>query len=156
MKFYHSLLIILFTATACNNEDITYTEFKDIANETWNWDDPCIFEYEITNNKVTYNQFIDLRLTDNYPKSNIYIHAEIITPDGDTLNELFNLLLFNREGVTLGEKSGKLMNYSKKIAKNKALENGKYRVKLIQHTRVFELEGVTAVGFSLKKGDPVF
>jgi gliding motility-associated lipoprotein GldH len=159
MKFYPKSLIVFFlilSANACNNEDITFTKFTDISGETWTWDDPCSFEFEITDDNITYNRYIDLRLTDNYPKSNIHIQSQTITPAGDTINTLFPLLLFNVEGVTLGKKSGKLMNYSKPIAHNERLEKGKYTVKLIQHTRVFELNGVNAVGYSIHRGDPVF
>lgn len=160
MKFYPRLFSALFCLlifSSCGNEEVVFTEYTDIPSETWNWDNPALFEFEITDDQTTYNKFINLRLTDAYPKANIYILAELANDQGDTLEKPYNLKLFSEEGSTLGKKSGKLMNYKVPIDKsNQILKKGKYKLKFIQHTRVFELKGVNAVGFTLEKGEPVF
>ena len=157
MKYLNRLVYIcLIALCSCGDESEVYSSFKDVPDEVWNWDNPSQFEFTISNNQVTYNQHINLRLTENYPKSNIYVQSQMVTPKGDTLKQLHNFLLFSKEGVSLGNKSGKLLNYSFDIAANKPLEKGTYRVTIIQHTRVFELAGVNAVGFSVSQGDPVF
>lgn len=157
MKYLTRLsLILIITFYSCGDEDAIYSSFMDIPKEVWNWDNPSQFEFNISDDKTTYNQQIDFRLTENYPKSNIYVQSQIITPKGDTLKELHNFMLFSKEGVSLGKKSGKLLNYTFGIAMNKPMAKGPYKAKIIQHTSVFELEGVNAVGFSISKGEPVF
>jgi len=157
MKYWHKLsLVVILSISSCGNDIDIYSSFKDIPSEVWNWDNPSNFEFTIIDDQVTYNQHVELRLTENYPKSNIYLQSEIVSPKGDTINKLHNFMLFSKEGVSLGSKSGKLLNYSFEIATHKPLPKGKYQVKLIQHTRVFELQGINAVGFSVSKGEPVF
>ena len=152
-SFFISFILLIF---GCSNKNEVFVEYKDLPSETWKWDNPLDFEFEIKDSVYTHNFNINLRLTDAYPKSNIYIQGKWIMPSGDTINKLYNLLLFNTEGASFGEKSGKFLNYCLNINKNNNLPNGKYKITLTQFTRSFELNGINALGIGIYKGEPVF
>ncbi len=159
MKYFLNItiaLLICFGSTGCGNEQITYIQYKDLPKEVWNWDDALFFEYTIEDSLFTYNGELNVRVTDDFPKSNIYIQSQTISPSGDTTHQLHNLILCSPEGVTTGKRSGKLMNCGGTVFTNRTLQNGTYKVKLTQHTRVFDLKGVNAIGLTIAKGDPVF
>lgn len=146
--------ILLFSA--CTDEKEVFTKYRDINGEAWAWDSPCAFEFNIADSAYTHDFYINLRLTENYPKSNMYIQSRLITPNNDTINQLYNVLLFNNEGASLGKRTGKLFNYKEAITRNNHWENGTYQVLLTQFTREFDLNGVNAVGIDIRKGEPIF
>jgi len=151
------LLSIGFGLIGCNAENVVHTDFDDIPQETWKWDNPVSFEFEVEDSTITYNHFINFRLTDRYAKSNIYVIRKIINPFGDTSEQLLNSILFSPEGAAKGSKSGRFINIQSPIEVNeKEAIMGKYRVILIQHTREFDLAGVNAIGYTVTKGEPVF
>ncbi len=161
MKYLNKTVIIIAAAIslfACNTDNFVHTKAIDIPGETWKWDNPITFEYEITDSNTTYNHLFQIRLTDKYAKANIYFTRKMINPNGDTLPEtLFNCQLFTEEGAVIGKKSGRFFNVETLLEKNlKTNVLGKYKVILTQHTREFELHGVNAVGYAVTKGEPVF
>lgn len=161
MKYYKTVNKTLFCALSillfsCGNKNTVTKEYQNVSSEIWKWDDPKSFEYSILDGDYTYNHYVHLRLTDNYPKANIYIKSYTIAGN-DTVKKLHNLKLFSPEGNSLGDKGGKFMSYRLPIVKNKNQKiKTPYKIILEQHTRVFDLKGVNAVGFEVEKGDPVF
>jgi gliding motility-associated lipoprotein GldH len=161
MKYYKTFktavcLICIALLSGCQDKNTITKEYTNVNAEVWNWDDPKSFKFDVLDGNHTYNQYIHLRLTDNYPKSNIYIKSYTIQ-GMDTVKKLHNLLLFSAEGKSLGKRGSKFMSYRIPIVKNQKLKiNTPYSITLEQHTRVFELKGVNAVGFEVEKGDPVF
>jgi len=161
MKYWHKIVAFSMSLSlslmACNTKNVVHTNFDDIPQETWKWDNAISFEFDIDDSTITYNHFINYRLTDRYAKANIYVIRKIINPLGDTSEQLLNSILFTPEGTAKGSKSGRFINIESPIEVNrKVVIMGKYRVILIQHTREFDLAGVNAIGYTVTKGEPVF
>ena len=147
--------MLIICQVGCGNDKMVYKEYQNVSGEVWRWDDLKTFEFNITSKEVTYNRYIHLRLTDNYPKANIYLKSMLIH-DNDSVKHLHNIKLFSPEGVSEGKKGSKFISYRVNLFKNQRLKAGKYKVVLEQHTRVFDLKGVNAVGYEIEKGEPVF
>lgn len=158
MKLFHkaTVFIAFIAFQQCTDPNLISKQYINVSQEVWEWDEPKTFTFEVLDAEFTYNQYLHLRLTDDYPKSNIYIKSYLIYAK-DTAIELHNLNLFSPEGKALGKRGSKFITYRLPIALNQALKKDTtYTMVLEQHTREFELSGVNAVGFEVEKGDPVF
>lgn len=150
------LLLVLLGVSGCRN-DVLLDEFKSIPASGWKQGKRISFEFEVTDTTRYTVFFINLRITGDYPFSNLYVVSHLITPDKSTQSKRAHLVLAQEDGKWLGSGMGDIISYQLPIIENAILKkSGKYRIELEQYMRMETLPEVKDVGVMIKKGEIIF
>lgn len=154
-KILFVLLLVLITS--CDSKAV-FDEYKSVST-AWNKEDVVNFKINAPDSIKPYNLFVNVRNTNDYKFSNLYLIVQMNFPHGKTLTDTLEYEMTKKNGEWLGEglsvvKENKLW-YKEGVIFN---ESGTYNVN-IQHAMrnngdvngVVNLEGVTDVGFRIEK-----
>jgi len=149
------LLGLLFVSCDSNRVFDTY---KPLPN-SWHKDSIVSFKINPPDSIKPYNLFVNLRNTNAYKYSNLFLIVEMVFPHGKTIKDTLEYRMADPSGKLLGTgytdvKENKLW-YKEAVVFN---ESGEYTVN-IQHAMrehgkvngVTELEGVVDVGFRIER-----
>ncbi|RAJ17955.1 gliding motility lipoprotein GldH [Olleya aquimaris] len=154
-----NILLVLLTVlvTSCDSKAV-FDEYKSVST-AWNKEDIVSFNINAPDSIKPYNLFVNIRNTNAYKFSNLYLIVEMNFPHGKTLTDTLEYEMTKKNGEWLGEgltavKENKLW-YKEGVVFN---ESGTYTVN-IQHAMrnngevngVVNLEGITDVGFRVEK-----
>ena len=147
------LIALCFTITSCGPNYILDTEYS-LDNESWNYDNPLIFETEIADTSLIYNIYLDLEHSPEFSMQNLYVQIRTAFPNGNKNSELVSLELANKAGQWFGrcnEKSCKLRIPLQEGAYFNAL--GKHQFTLEQYTRKAALPAVQSIAMRIEQTD---
>ncbi|MFV0539766.1 MAG: gliding motility lipoprotein GldH [Aestuariibaculum sp.] len=154
------VLFFLFVALicmACDSKSV-FDQYKTLPNQ-WHKDTVVSFNITPPDSTQTYNLFVNLRNTNAYKYSNLFLIVEMVFPHGKTITDTLEYKMADATGKFLGTgfndvKENKLW-YKEHVVFN---ETGKYQVNIQQAMRengkengVLELDGITDVGFRIEK-----
>lgn len=155
-KFPWMLLTTVLLAVSCDSNQI-FDEYKSVPNR-WNKDSLISFTVTPPDSTNLYNLFINIRNTNDYKFSNLFLISEINFPHGKTITDTLEYQMARPDGKLMGEgftdiKENKLW-YREAV---KFDEIGEYKI-TIQHAMrnngevngVDNLEGITDVGFRIE------
>ncbi len=143
----------------CDSNRI-FDEYQSVSN-AWDKDNPVAFRVTPPDSINPYNLFVNLRNTDDYKYSNLFLIVELNYPNGKTIKDTLEYTMANPDGSFLGTgftdvKENKLWykGYDTPFIFN---ESGEYVVN-IQHAMrqngivegIQKLEGITDVGFRVE------
>ncbi|WP_100610424.1 gliding motility lipoprotein GldH [Confluentibacter lentus] len=153
------VLVFSFVCVSCDSNRV-YDEYKSVPNK-WNKDSIISFKINPPDSLNHYNLFVNLRNTNDYKYSNLFLIVEMVFPHGKTITDTLEYKMADPTGKLLGTgltdiKENKLW-YKEHIIFN---ESGPYMVN-IQHAMrengkvngVVDLEGITDVGFRIERTD---
>lgn len=155
-KVLFLVLVFSIVIVSCDSKRI-YDDYKSVPDE-WNKDSIISFKLHPPDSINPYNLFVNLRNTNKYKYSNIFLIVEMVFPHGKTLKDTLEYRMADPSGKLLGTglmdvKENKLW-YKEAVVFN---ESGEYTVK-IQHAMrengkvngVVFLEGITDIGFRIE------
>jgi len=159
-KYWVMCLLLLVITIACDTNRV-FDEYKSVPNE---WDKNSKIEFKVTapDSLTAYNLFVNLRNTDTYKYSNLFLIVELDYPNGKTLKDTLEYKMANPDGTFLGTgftdvKENKLWykGYDKPFVFE---ESGEYTIN-IQHAMrqngvvsgIQKLEGITDIGFRIEQ-----
>jgi len=146
-------------AVSCDSNQV-FDAYKSVPDE-WNKDNKLEFKVTPPDSTNAYNLFVNLRNTEAYKYSNLFLIIELNYPNGKTLKDTLEYKMSNPDGTFLGTgftdvKENKLWykGYEDPFVFN---ESGEYTVN-IQHAMrengsvngIDNLEGITDVGFRIE------
>ena len=150
------LLAFGLLSVSCDSKRI-YDVYKSVPNE-WHKDSIVSFNITPPDSINPYNLFINLRNTQDYKYSNLFLIVEMDFPHGKIIKDTLEYRMADPSGKLLGEgmtsvKENKLW-YKEGVVFS---ESGDYTVK-IQHAMreigmvegIETLEGITDVGFRIE------
>ncbi|MEO8773972.1 MAG: gliding motility lipoprotein GldH [Gelidibacter sp.] len=150
------LLTTVFLVLSCDSNQI-FDEYKSVPNQ-WNKDTLISFTVTPPDSTKFYNLFINVRNTNDYKFSNLFLIAEMNFPHGKTIKDTLEYQMAKPDGAFIGEgftdvKENKLW-YKEGV---KFDEIGEYNI-TIQHAMrnngevngVDDLKGITDVGFRIE------
>jgi gliding motility-associated lipoprotein GldH len=153
------VLVVSFSCISCDSNRV-YDEYKPLPNK-WHKDSIVSFKINPPDSLNRYNLFVNLRNTNEYKYSNLFLIVEMVFPHGKTITDTLEYKMADPSGKFLGTgltdvKENKLW-YKEHVIFNEA---GHYKVH-IQHAMrengkvngVVNLEGITDVGFRIEKTD---
>ena len=105
MRYLCFVLMIFFMAS-CNKE-VVFQEKKDIANETWAYNDTLRFKVEVKDTTGFQTVELNIGYQPTYAYQNIYTQISTTFPDGTTKTAMKSFDLFDNLGNSLGKCSGK-------------------------------------------------
>ena len=158
MKTNNLIVFLLFVLVMSCDSKAVYDQYKSVST-AWNKADVVSFEINPPDSIKPYNLFINLRNTNAYKFSNLYLIIEMKFPHGKTLVDTLQYAMTKPNGEWLGEglssiKENKLWYKEGVVFK----EKGEYKLR-IQHAMrqsgnvngVVNLEGITDIGFRVEK-----
>tara|TARA_R110002049_G_scaffold307520_1_gene508213 strand:- start:25512 stop:26006 length:495 start_codon:yes stop_codon:yes gene_type:complete len=155
-KWLLFFLVSFYVLVSCDSNQV-YDVYKPVPNQ-WHKDSVVTFNVTPPDSINAYNLFVNLRNTNDYKFSNLFLIVEMVFPHGKTVTDTLEYRMADPSGKLLGTgltdvKENKLW-YKDQVIFN---ETGTYKVN-IQHAMrengkvngVVELEGITDVGFRIE------
>ena len=153
------IIISLLLTIGCDSAAV-YDEYQSIPNQ-WHKDSIADFNFKAPDTLNPYNLFLNLRNTNDYKFSNLFLIVELNYPNGKAFKDTLEYKMAKANGEFLGSgfsdiKENKLW-YKGYDSLFKFTENGDYSVH-IQHAMrkngdvngILHLEGVTDIGFRIE------
>jgi len=158
MKISKIVVVLLLVLLSSCDDKAVFDQYKSVST-SWNKKDIVNFKINAPDSINPYNLFVNVRNTNDYKYSNLFLIVEMNFPHGKTLTDTLEYDMTKKNGEWLGEglssvKENKLW-YKKDVIFN---ESGTYNVNIQQAMRsngevngVVNLEGITDVGFRIEK-----
>ena len=148
------ILVISLLLSACGGADIVYQNSKVMENNTWNKDEGVSFDFEISDTTEFYDFYFNLRTTNLYEWSNLYMFVEIGSPENLFNIDTVEFSLANSVGEWTGVSSGSIVNNKILfISKKRFPSMGTYKLTFNQAMRQDDLTEVMDVGIIIKKAE---
>lgn len=148
--------LFLMVITSCDSNRV-FDVYKSVPNQ-WHKDSIISFKIKPPDTINPYNLFVNLRNTNDYKYSNLYLIVEMDFPHGKRIKDTLQYEMAEPNGKLLGTgftdiKENKLW-YKEGVVFN---ETGEYKIN-IQHAMrengkingVINLEGITDIGFRVE------
>jgi gliding motility-associated lipoprotein GldH len=141
--------IVLFVSCQGNT---VFDKNKRLDNRQWHWKEQLTLVQEIKDTNAFYSLWINARVNTDYPYNNLYVNATCKYPDGTTLKMSPELLLFDKNGMPLGQRKGSVIENRIRINKKLVFDqSGLYEFTLTQNMRNNSLPGILDIGLALIK-----
>lgn len=142
---------ILGLLNGCQDE-LVFDQNLPLPEQAWHWKEKAHFNVKIEDTTQLYKLFVNTRITDNYPYSNLWVVIQAISPSGDTSFARSELTLFQPDGSPLGLERGTVWEYQLPAIPNMDFdEKGTWLFTLEQNMRVHTLPGILDIGLSIEK-----
>ena len=148
---YIFLSLFAITAlTSCDN-DVVFEENAEIAGATWNQHDGKFFEFDIEDTLKLYNFYVNVRNSESYAYSNLYVFVEMEFPNGKKSIDTLECPLADAAGNWYGSGLGDIYDNRIKMYNEprRFPLSGHYKIGIFQAMRTENLEGIYDVGFRL-------
>jgi len=152
-RIINSIIAVVIAFSAYNCVDsVYYTNVVDIEQQTWNVQNKPSFSFEVKDTVNMYNFYLNVRNTNQYPYSNLYVFLRTNFPNGKYSVDTLECYLLNPDGSTKGKGFGSIKSHKIRYAYGKRFPiNGTYTISLEQAMREDELKGIVSVGISIEE-----
>lgn len=147
-------LIILFCGllfTSCSDVRV-YEKVYTLDDREWSYGDSLEFSFDVRDTSQLYGLGINASFSDAYPYENIYTKIKTILPNGEIKANLFSIELQNsskRRSLRCTKEYCTADVFLQ--APLKFIDKGNYTIRIIQHSRDEDLNGVRGIGLYLEK-----
>ncbi len=150
-------ILMALCLTGCDKARV-FDQYKNLPNQ-WNRDSVITFKVNGLDSLQTYNLFINLRNTDAYSFSNIYLVTRINFPHGKVIQDTLEYNMAYPDGKWMGVGIGDVKTSKLWFKKDvRFTEKGTYVFKIRQAMRrngekdgIKNLKGITEVGLRIEK-----
>jgi gliding motility-associated lipoprotein GldH len=148
------ILVICCFLVSCGDSDIVYQSSKVIENSKWSKNEGVSFDFDINDTSEFYDFYFNLRTTNLYEWSNLYMFVEIGSPEDKFNIDTVEFSLANSVGEWTGVSSGSIINNKILfISKKRFPLQGTYKLTFNQAMRQDDLTEVLDVGIIIKKAE---
>jgi gliding motility-associated lipoprotein GldH len=149
--FWSICALGLMLASCSHHWAETQTQFEGVC---WQMSDTLTLEFESEDTSKVFALGFPITIDDDYPFNNIYLHARLTAPSGDTSIIPAEFVLADRTGAWLTEPDGDMATFELKVSDGlRFSQQGKYTLRLYHYMRENELCGVESVGIALDQLD---
>lgn len=136
---------------ACNS-NLIFEQYQPVNNRSWDKDSVLVFNIPITDTVHNHNLFVSVRNDVKYPYSNLWLFINIEQPNGESLDNKFEMTLADPSGKWLGKGFGGLKTREVIYRSNVFFPvSGDYKISISQGMRDDVLEGISDVGIRIEK-----
>jgi len=86
--------------TACNSTDF-FNEYKSLP-DGWKKNEPLVFDFESLDTVSKHNAYLNIRTTNEYPYSNLFVIIKMFPPEGTPTVDTLQYQMANPDGKMLG------------------------------------------------------
>lgn len=150
--FTAAFALLLLVVAGCDNARL-FEENREIENNSWNMNQKLKFDFDIADTQTPYNLYFNLRHTDDYPFSNIYVFFHTTMPGGQTSTDTVEFQLANPQtGAWLGKGQGELHDCQMRFRSGmRFAKAGHYSLEIEQAMRTENLDGIKDAGFRIER-----
>lgn len=155
---YLCMLFLVFGLLSCDS-NLVQIDHQEFAQGAWPIQEAAQFDIQPVDTTRTYDLFLHLRNTRDYPYSNIYLITAMKFPHGKIVTDTLEYAMTTPQGAFIGSASGAVVENKLWYREGfRFRESGTYQL-TIQHAMrdprsvdgVPELEGVLDIGYSIEK-----
>lgn len=154
-------LLLVIVLVSCDGQTIK-SAYSPTDNGVWHKDSIMQFTFSDLDTVQPFNVFINIRNDQVYPYSNLFLIAELNSPDGIMVRDTLEYEMALPDGEWLGSGNGSLKENKLWYKENFVFpSSGEYTLKLSHAMRkngqvdgISELEGITDVGYQIEKINP--
>jgi len=146
---------------SCKHDSkVMFDEFQS-TNGVWNKNDIKTFVWDVKDTVTANNLFMQVRVNNEYPYSNMYVIFKIYKPSSSIVTDTIQFQMADPNGTLLGNGFSDVKESKLWLKENYIFnETGKYKLTLEQAVRelgdvegVPALKGVGEVGFRIEKAE---
>lgn len=150
MRSCIALLMISISFVSCWDLPM-FSETKEIEGDLWDVSNSIEFSWEIDEISNNYDAYVDIRHTENYRYTNLYLFLDFTFPNGKSKRDTLECILATQRGKWLG--SGLGDSFDKRTVFQENIQfplKGEYSLKITHGMRDELLEGVSEVGLRIE------
>lgn len=136
--------------TSCDPNRL-YESYYSPAPKGWHNDSAAVFTVNITDIQKPYNLLVQVRNSNDYPNSNLWLFIETQSPSGKTVNDTIECQMANQNGEWMGRGWGSLyfihFPFKKFI---RFTETGEYKFSIRHGMRNNLLKGIHDIGLRVE------
>lgn len=160
-SFYLALNLLLFLCVSCQQDSkVVFDEFQSTTG-IWDKNDVKTFVWDVQDTVTPTNLFMNLRVNNEYPYSNMFVIFKIYKPSAAIVIDTIQFQMADPNGTLLGNGFSDVKESKLWLKENYIFdEKGKYKMTLEQAVRdlgdvegVPTLKGVSEVGFRIEKAE---
>jgi gliding motility-associated lipoprotein GldH len=139
---------------SCTDPKAVIDTNTQIVDHNWAYINRIKFDCKIDDDKAAYNLYFNLRVTDKYKYSNLFVLISQTSPGGQKKVTRYEVKLASKDGEWLGKGSGNLYSYQvpfQTVVKFPA--KGNYHFEVEQNMRDNPLHEVSDVGLRVEKAN---
>lgn len=137
---------------SCTDPNAVIDTNLPFADHNWSYVNRVKFDCRIDDEKAAYNLYFNLRVTDAYKYSNLFVLIYQTSPAKQVKVTRYEIKLATRDGEWLGKGSGNLYSYQLPFQTNvKFATKGNYHFEIEQNMRDNPLHNVSDVGLRVAK-----
>ena len=150
-----ALLFLLATVFGCEQSRV-FDKNLSIGKDGWAYGDALHFEVYVNDTSYSYNMFVNVRHTDEFPYNNLWINLSTTLPDQTVTQSKVDVELSAPDGTWTGNCVDGICYNTVLIQKNfRFPKEGKYQFTLEQDMRMNPIPNVLDVGIRVEKFIPV-
>ena len=147
-----AMLVIVVGFTLSCSQNLVFEQYKTIDDKSWNKDSVMVFTVPVSDTTDNNNFYINVRNDIKYQYSNLWLFITIEQPDGETMEDMFEIALADPSGKWLGEGLGGLKTREAIYRRNVFFpRSGDYKISIQQGMREENLKGISDVGIRIEK-----
>jgi len=145
------IFVMHLSMSSCDTNRV-YEEYIGIQGETWSINQPVLFVTEIQDTSTIHNIFLNVRNTNTYDFSNLFLFIKTTSPSGQFIQDTLEIKLADEQGRWLGRGiSSVFFNRSLYKRNIRFPYTGTYTFEVIHGMRSKQLEGIRDVGLRIEK-----
>lgn len=154
MKFSVAIVIVIsFLFAACDSNRM-FEQNQEVVNGTWDINQRVVFDFDVPDTTTKYNFYFNVRNTDDYPFSNLYVFSHIVFPNGKLGTDTIELPLTNPDGSWVGNGQGDIHDCQLIFRKDVRFPvAGHYHMEVEQAMRMEQLPGIKDVGIRIERAE---
>src|SRR5688500_18065933 len=154
MKLILPFIVAAFLALTSCDDNRLYEENREVTDGIWNIDERLSFDFEVPDTTTLYNFYFNVRNTDDYPFSNLYVFSHIDFPNGKKGIDTVELPLTNPDGSWKGNGQGDIHDCQLIFREGVRFPvAGKYHIEVEQAMRMEALPGIKDIGIRIERSE---
>lgn len=151
LKSLFFAFVLLVFLSSCDNNRV-FDENSELVNKTWNSKQKLDFIVPIIDTTSPNNLLINIRTSNQYPYSNLYLYITTQFPDGKLSKDTLECILADDKGVWLGKGLGDIIENRIPFKRNVRFPlAGNYTFTIEQAMRIENLQEVLDAGLRIEK-----
>ncbi|MFT3737539.1 MAG: gliding motility lipoprotein GldH [Breznakibacter sp.] len=150
LTFVFSLLALLLVSVSCDRNRV-FDSYVTVPKKGWDKDSLACFKVPVHSTQQAMNLLVNIRNTQQYPNSNLWLFIDVKSPSGKTERDTIECMLADVNGEWTGKGWGSIFHSSILWKRGvKFAEHGDYEFKVSHGMRSSELQGIQDVGLRVE------
>lgn len=132
--------------------DVVFEKYFELPSAKWDYDQAINFEVDVKDVKQTYDLYVNVRHTNDYAYSNLWMMLYSAPQEGEGTQQRMELKLAMPNGAWLGKGFGSTVTHEIKVRSNIRFENPGVQLFTLQHDmRINPVPALSHVGIRLER-----